>query len=238
MYAIKVTAIQWVDPHACGDPRRHFRVLYVFDDGFKTEKQCIAKLKDLSYDPRCFATVRFCKQWYAVNITDYHNFVVVSKENVIHKIKKFDDSIEMIPLDLVTAQNKPEAYDLVSARKKWASGIEKDLKKIDPKVKVRIAGAEVKNDPLMVNNIIVTFGREFFRTEICIRTNLYTAMVFSNYYNERSLNYVLERVVRLKHARFEYYNPFLGDKSKTYAEKDRRANSLLERCSSYEEIEE
>ena len=236
MYAKKVTALQWVDLHTFGDPRRNFKALYVFDDGFETEEACFAALSKLGYNKEYFATVFFYNQWYAVNITGYENFVVVSKENVIYKPVQFADEIEMLPVEGVTKGNKPMAYRLAADIKKWARGIEDDLRSIDPDAYVRYAGMYIGDSTILANNIFITFGREFFRTEICIRTDSYVERVFGNYYSSRSMEYARVKISDLRESGIEYYNPFTGETDKNDKAKERRTKAYLKKCKTVEDV--
>ena len=236
MYAKKVKAVQWMDRYASGDQRRHFKALYVFDDGFPTEAACKEKLKELGYTANMFAMVRFCGQWYAVNITGYINFVVVSAENVIYQIERFSDDLVMLPLADAVNGNNPAALMFDTDDKKWAEGIEKDLRKIDNDIRIKLRGKNVANNPLIANNVLVTLGREFFRTEICIRTKGYVQNVFSNYYNDRSMEFVLDKIERLRCRGEEYYNPFTGETSRNVKQRDKKAKEYIERCSSFDDI--
>ena len=236
MYAKKVTALQWLDMHASGNPKRRFQALYVFDDGFETREECVQTLQALEYDEDLFALVCFCDQWYAVNITGYKNFVVVSKEHVIYKPEQFADEIVMIALSEVNPSTKPPAYTLKADWKKWAKGIEKDMATIDPDVAVFVAGAKAARNTIMVNNILITLGREFFRTEICIRTKGYAYVVLHNYYNDRSMEYAEEKITNLKSKGVEYYNPFTGETDENVRGKDKRTKAYLKKCKTFEEI--
>ena len=202
-----------------------------------SEKECKEKLTEIGFKPNMFAMVCFCDQWYAVNMTGYDNFVVVSAENVIYKVNYYSDSVSFTPIVKMSTDKLPFIADFVTDNKLWADGIENDLKQMDGDIRIKVHGRNVINDALIANNVIVTFGREFNRTEICIRTKGYIEEVFPLYYSENSLKrYIYKKVYGLRNIGTEYYNPFLGTCSGNEGEKTRKIKKLLSECKSFDDL--
>lgn len=236
MYAKKIRAVTWVSQYAEADPERCFDALYVFDDGFPSEAKCKETLKFLGYVPNRFALVYFCKQWYAVNMNSYRNFVVVSAENVIFQVENFSSNIIRVPIKAAINGKNPAADIFDTDEKLWADGIYKDLNKIDHNIKIKVNNRNVTKNAIIANNVLITLGREFFRTEICIRTREYTNAVFSNYYNDNSMRWATKNIDAYRRSGQEYYNPFTGDTSRNAKQRDMKVKELLSRCKSYDDL--
>lgn len=235
MFAKEVIAITWYSFSTTGKSERSFKSLYAFDDGFDSEKACLTKLTELRYNTNHFSTVYFCKQWYAANMTNYKNFVVVTAENIIYSPGPFSGTILTIPMAKAKDAPLPKTQPFDPGSKMWAAGIKKDLYKIDDNAVVKFGGIEMTQSGIIANNVLVTFGREFFKTEICIRTDAYTDKVFSHYYSPNSLCYILDKVNTARSAGYEYYNPFTGDVSRSKAESNKKKQLLLQKCGPEEE---
>lgn len=218
MFVKKVQAVIWTSPYDM-DARRDFKATYVFDDGYESLDECTSKIKELGYDPKLFVFVKFCEQFYAVNICSYYSYVVISRKSLIYNKDHRDKEMTIVPLGTSPADrgDLPE-IKMLAQHNFWTPGIQQDLQLIDPNVSMTWNGMPVDDRTILFNNILITLGREFFITEICIKTDNYVEHVFRNYYNENSMALKRREIEKCRRDGYQYYNPFTGSKSRDYTE--------------------
>jgi len=224
MFAKKVEAVIWMDRTAKGDMRRCFTPLYIFDDGFPSIEECMGAVKEQGLSECDFVYLRFCGFWYAVNIHSYKSHVVVTAEHIFSSEFAFSFFSKFSIEEAKSIDFRINSFS--TDRKKWQDGIEIDLRRIDPDIFIETNAQ--KKTSVLENNTIITFGLHFFKTEICIRTNDYVDHVFANYFNDKSLQYQAETIRYLRIDGTEYYNPFTGSESRSYAESRKKQKELLQ----------
>lgn len=105
-------------------------------------------------------------------------------------------------------------------RKPWTDGIARDLLHCDPELKFLVPTSH-KSSVRNIGNAFITLGIPFYSTLICIKTDEYTNRILSYYYSERSLDYMMPKIMRLRKKGVTHYNPFNGHTAKSDAEKNR-----------------
>ena len=223
MFIKKVQSVIWMQRPYNGDGRRDFKATYVFDDGFLNIQSCIDTLQKLGYEPKNFAFVSFCDQWYAVNINSYNSYIIVSADNLFFPKGQFEPGHHSISKNEWNKSRLPAARFLMPDRKRWADGIVHDMMSIDQNITVFTTEGMVSRSSILFNNIVITLGREYFTTEICIRSADYIQHVFGNYYSQKSMSYMMERIAPLMRAGYQYYNPFTGVAARDKKESDQHA---------------
>lgn len=223
MFIKKVQSVIWMQRNYNGDARRDFKATYVFDDGFLSMQSCEETLRNLGYDPRDFAYVFFCGQWYAININSYYSYIIVSNDSLIYPKGQFTPGHNSISRVEWNSSRLPATARLAPDQKHWADGIVHDLMSIDHDIMVSTVDGMISRSSVMFNNIVITLGREYFITEICIRSADYIQHVFGNYYSQKSMSYIKQRIEPLKRAGYEYYNPFTCEASRDKKESDQHA---------------
>lgn len=130
MYGKRCNAIIWNDTNNSArrpvDVRSRFVANYIFDDGFSSLEEC----KNTVPEPEKWAFVRFCGNWYAVNMYSYHSLIVVSKDFVYTSTyKKYNRSYHerYAREDYVYPSSLREHY---AGDSEWRDGIFQDLRRI------------------------------------------------------------------------------------------------------------
>lgn len=230
MFAKKIQSVIWMDGPALREgreARRHFESIYLFSDGFSSMEQTKEAVKDLGFAPESFLYLCFCGMWYAVTLDGNDSFAVISKERVYFRLVQFGDifTVDIGECDpsLLVVRDSPAQYT-----KKWQDGICLDLKAADPDLALYDpAGTLLPDTRILWNNAVIVFGLGCFIREIRITTNDYVAHVFSNYFNDVSMQYEYETIEELRKQGYEYYNPFLKTFSETESEKRKKEKALL-----------
>lgn len=230
MYAKKIQSVIWMDERAMMEgrgARRQFESVYLFSDGFSSEKELEDRVDELGLLHSSFLHLHFCSMWYAVTLNSYFSHAVIAKEKICFQTKAFSRiqtaDAEGFDASRLIVTNRP-----VQDRKKWQDGICRDLKMADPGLELfGPDGKKYEENRIMWNNALITFGLGCFIREIKIATNGYVEHVLSNYYSDTSLSYLYDDIYRLRDAGYTYYNPFLQTASRTEKEKNKKEKELL-----------
>ena len=201
--------------------RRCAKAVYVFDDGFESLEEAKKAVENTGCHPENFRYVRFCNGWYAVYVRGYSRNVVISSECIKGNLEAFQETHE------ITASPELFASPSVPDRKPWQHGIVHDLLLADENIAVCTADGNDERSAVMTNNVIITFGIQYFASELCIRSDSYVRHVFSRYFNPLSMEYIWQDIRELRDSGIEYYNPFIKTSSKNYSEQRKK---LLKRC--------
>lgn len=233
MFAKKVESVIWMNNYTTGDRRRNFCALYVFDDGYETEEECLHTVNQLFQRPKQFATIRFCGQWYAINLHGCISHIVLTKEHVYYS-EGFERYKKISLEKAEELQLTPASYcpDEVA----WQDGIQVDLMQIDNDIQMQFGKRRVAPMSIEANNILICFGHHFFASEICIRTNDYANHVLSAYYNDQDLEDIADIIIGLRKIGYKYYNPFSNTASYSYREKKKKEKQMLNRAAVEETI--
>ena len=226
------------------DARRSFESLYIFDDGYASQKEISDAVYNHGFKREKYVYVRFCGMWYAVHIESYNVYVVISKDNIFYKLPFTESSYKEPAAGFDSKSVLPYVGTMFPDNKNWQDGIAQDMMMADPDIVVQ-ANDDKPLSPYTAfwNNVVITFGRMFFAREIRIVTDNYTSHVLSNYYSNRSLDYVYDDIATLRQEGYQYYNPFTGEKSKTERERTKKEKEKLKGlevppCIKREEISE
>ena len=232
MFARKIQSVIWMDKKAKRegkDARRSFESMYIFDDGYSEKKSIVNAVSALGFDIKAFLYIQFCGMWYAVHIESYHLHIVITKENICYKLAFKEPSYKVPAAEYVSAHIRAYIGDIFPDGKKWQDGIALDMAMADPDMCVT-TGDDKCLPPCSIlwNNAVITFGRMFFAREIKIVTDNYTSQVLSNYYSNRSLDFMYDDILALRRDGYQYYNPFTGEKSRTEQERTKKEKEKLE----------
>lgn len=217
MFAKQVECAFWKE--RCG--KRNAKVIYVFDDGFDSFDKVKKALADHDCNVNYFRYVKFCNYWFAVYVFSHRRRIVLSKEAAKGSIAKYNipDKIEF-KQELFLRPSVPDV-------KKWTDGIIHDLILIDPDIEVFCADGNKEMDPIMINNILNSFGIPYFASELCIRMDSYINNVFYKYFSIGTMYYMEREIIEARKGGAQYFNPFTKETSKNYKEQYRK---IIDKC--------